>query len=316
MLGVRAEPSTELIRTSPETQSERLVRYASFASVAVALTLIVIKLAAWWVSGAVSILASMADSALDFVASFITLVAIRVAQLPADENHRLGHGKAEALAGFVQSLLIAGSSVYLIATGIDRTSTPQTLARSDLAFFVMTSSVVITIGLNIFQFYVVRVSQSLAIRADATHYMVDLVTTSAILLVLALPHYPVLDGVVATGIGAFVFVTAVSIARRAIHMLMDTELDQEERDRIRNAVQRTPGVIDTANMRSWRSGSTTIVLLDVIVQDGTTVRDATKVLSDVESSLRDLDANVNATLVPVDVAFSPLTPTRERYRQG
>ena len=155
------------------------MRYASIASVAVAITLIVLKLIAWFVSDAVSVLASMADSSLDFVASFITLVAIKIAQRPADDNHRLGHGKAEALAGFLQSLIIAGSAIYLIVTGIDRTLDPQALVQTEFALFVMVGSLLLTISLNIFQFYVVRRSDSLAIRADAAHYTVDIIATSA-----------------------------------------------------------------------------------------------------------------------------------------
>ena len=67
-------------------------------SVSVAATLVAAKTAAWWLSGSVAMLASLADSALDLAASLITFFAVRYAASPADDEHRYGHGKVEGIA--------------------------------------------------------------------------------------------------------------------------------------------------------------------------------------------------------------------------
>src|SRR5678816_427732 len=107
------------VASNPE-QTSRLMRLASLASMSVAIVLIVAKAVAWLITDSVSMLSSLIDSALDLVSSLITFVAIRQALVPADEDHRFGHGKAEALAGVAQAGFIAASSGGLVLTVIDR----------------------------------------------------------------------------------------------------------------------------------------------------------------------------------------------------
>ena len=101
------------LSTGPE-ETARLLRLATYASISVALVLILAKLVAWGLSDSVSLLATLIDSVLDALASLINLVAVRHALTPADKEHRFGHGKAEALAGLSQSMFIAGSAGFLL----------------------------------------------------------------------------------------------------------------------------------------------------------------------------------------------------------
>ena len=103
---------------APSDQA-RLMRLASFASVGAALFLIVLKCGAFLQTGSVSLLSTLFDSALDAAASVVNLIAIRHALVPADAEHRFGHGKAEPLAGLVQVAFILGSSVLLLTEVID-----------------------------------------------------------------------------------------------------------------------------------------------------------------------------------------------------
>ena len=92
----------------------RILRNVTYASVSVAIFLVSIKLYAWLITDSVSILSSLIDSIFDVIASFFNLLAVRHALTPADENHRFGHGKAEALSGLAQSIFIFGSVVFLL----------------------------------------------------------------------------------------------------------------------------------------------------------------------------------------------------------
>ena len=121
------------MNASPGYRERRMLQMAASASVFTAVLLLVVKAYAWWVSGSVSVLASLADSLIDALASCVNFIAVRYALQPADEDHRFGHGKAESLAGLGQSLLIMGSAIYLMVQAVDRMLNPQPLVQVDMA---------------------------------------------------------------------------------------------------------------------------------------------------------------------------------------
>ena len=92
----------------------KLIKLASYASVCVAIMLLLMKVYAWFATGSMGVLASLVDSLLDLLASLINMFAIRYAMIPADDEHRFGHGKAESLAGLGQALFISSSALFLI----------------------------------------------------------------------------------------------------------------------------------------------------------------------------------------------------------
>ena len=122
---------------STSHSERRMLQLAASASVFTAILLLVVKAYAWWLSGSVSVLASLADSMIDALASCVNFIAVRYALQPADEEHRFGHGKAESLAGLGQSLLIMSSAIYLFVQALERIINPQPLEQVDVAVGVM-----------------------------------------------------------------------------------------------------------------------------------------------------------------------------------
>jgi len=120
-----------------DPKNAALMRRAGMASVAAAVTLILIKLYAFIETGSVSMLSTLFDSALDFGASLINLFAISQAVVPADAEHRFGHGKAEPLAGLVQVGFILGSSILLLWEVVDHFMHPQQVQNASLGVVVM-----------------------------------------------------------------------------------------------------------------------------------------------------------------------------------
>src|ERR1700746_2785188 len=131
--------------------ADRLRRIATYASVAVAALLISVKFLAWLETGSVALLSSLVDSLLDAAASLVTLVAVRHAMTPADREHRLGHGKAEPLAVLGQSAFITGSAMLLLAEAVRRLIAPVPVENAPAGIAVMIFSIVVTIGLVLFQ---------------------------------------------------------------------------------------------------------------------------------------------------------------------
>ena len=136
--------------------SGRLKKVAAIASVAVAAVLICAKAVAYFATGSVSLLSTLVNSLLDLAASMINLIAIRHAAQPADREHRFGHGKAEPLAGLGQSTFIAGSAVFLLVQAGERLVQRQPISNEAIGIGVMVLSIVLTLGLVLFQRRVIR----------------------------------------------------------------------------------------------------------------------------------------------------------------
>ena len=191
---------------SPERRAQ-LLRLATGASVTVAGVLIVGKLAAWLATGSVTVLASLVDSLMDAVASLINLIAVRYSLQPADDDHRFGHGKAEALAGLGQATFIAGSALFLLLEAVNRLVNPAPLEAVTAGIGVMAFAVVATLVLLGIQRHVIRLTASTAIKADSLHYATDLATnlTTILALVLASLGWDGADPLFALAIAIYIF---------------------------------------------------------------------------------------------------------------
>ncbi len=246
-----------------QRQHARLMRLATAAALAVALSLVLAKAIAWWLSGSVSLLAGLTDSLLDSAASLINLVAVHFALQPADEDHRYGHGKAEALAGLGQSLFIGISAVLVGIQGVQRLLAPQPLAAEGLGIAVMLLSLALTVALLLFQRHVVRETGSTAIHADSLHYRSDILLNGSILLALLLASlgWQQGDALFAVGIAGYILWSAVSILREAVAVLMDQELAPEISTRMHLLACSVPGVLGAHDLRTRISGTRWFVQL-------------------------------------------------------
>ena len=212
-------------------QAKKLLTLVSRASVATAIFLLLIKVYAFWLTDSVSIMASMLDSLLDIVASIINLLAIRIALTPADKEHPFGHGKAEALSGVGQAMLIAGSAGFLLLQAIGRIINPQEMTTGlEVGVGVMVFSMVMTLALLSFQKYVVQQTGSTAIKADALHYKTDLLVNGSVIVALFLTFYgwSYFDAIFGIGIAIFILYSAWEILRESIDLLMDHEIGNDE----------------------------------------------------------------------------------------
>lgn len=246
-------------------EHKRLLRLATRASLAVASILVVSKALAWWLSGSVSLLAGLTDSALDAVASFLNLLAVHYALRPADDDHRFGHGKAEALAGIAQALFIGGSAVLIALQALERLRNPQPLGDTAIGIGVMLLSLVLTVALLALQRKVIRATGSTAVRADSLHYRSDLLLNGSILLALLLARFgwPQLDALFGLGIAFYILWSALQIARESTAILMDKELPVDVSEDMANRVLAIDGVLGVHDLRTRVSGNQWFVQLHI-----------------------------------------------------
>jgi len=266
-----------------------LLKLASIASVVTASILIVVKLVAWYVTGSVSLLASLVDSVMDSFASLINLFAIRYSLQPADEDHRFGHGKAEPLAGLAQAAFIAGSAIFLIFHAIDRLRYAPPLEQIGVGIGVMVFAIVMTLILLAIQRYVIQKTNSTAIRADSLHYVTDLLTNISILVALYLSTlgWTWADPVFAIGVAVYIFYSAFHIGQESFQQLMDRELPADILQKIEATAMAHTEVTGIHEMRTRQSGQTRFVQLHLELDEEMSLKMAHSIADEVEAEIKE-----------------------------
>jgi ferrous-iron efflux pump FieF len=269
-------------------ESAKLMRLAGLASVGVAALLIAIKLYAYIATNSVSMLSSLFDSALDLGASSVNLLAIRTAVTPADAEHRFGHGKAEPLAGLIQVAFILGSSLLLLFEVGKHFFEREVVQQEGIGIVVMVVSIGLTLGLILVQRHVIRRTESVAVQADSAHYFSDFLSNLAVIVALLLTSllgWWWIDPVFGLLVALFIAFTAVSIGRTSLDMLMDREMDDGERDRIKLIVKANAEVIDLHDLRTRIAGQDRFIQFHLDLKPEISLKDAHRISDAVEASL-------------------------------
>ena len=250
-------PAPAASRRLTGAETARLTARVTWLSVSVGLSLMILKAVVWWLSGSVSLLASAADSGLDFVAALGTFWAVRVAVKPADAEHRYGHGKAEAFASLLQAGLVCASAALIGREALDHVLHPGRVQAESWAIGVMAVSVLATLGLVQAQGWVIRQTRSLAIQGDRAHYLADLVSNAAAIVGIGLARLTGdvrWDAAAGLLVAAWLIRGAVGVLRGASHELMDREVDESERTDILRLAKDDPLVLGIHQFRTRASG--------------------------------------------------------------
>ena len=270
-------------------QFTRLNRSAAYASTGVALLLVALKAWAAWTTGSTAMLGSLADTALDLIASLVTLIGVVVAAQPEDDKHRFGHGKAEALAAVFQVILISISALGLAARAIEQLVVGGRTESAEGGIVVSLIAMVATGLLLLWQRHVLRRTGSLAIATDHAHYQSDLLLNLAVIAALALDHLAGLSGadpLFGLAIAAWLGWGAWQASHRAIDELMDKEWPEEKKARFVALAARHPELKGMHDLRTRTSGHRDFVQFHVWVDPLMTVRAAHKVMDEIEAHLR------------------------------
>ncbi|MBB3102754.1 cation diffusion facilitator family transporter [Azomonas macrocytogenes] len=274
--------------TNIPAEHARLLRLATNAALGTAILLAICKAVAWWLSGSVSLLGGLTDSLLDGVASLLNLLAVRYSLRPADDNHRYGHGKAEALAGLGQAAFICISALIVGTQAIDRLFHPEPLGSPTAGIVVMLLSLAVTVALLAYQRHVVRITGSTAVRADSLHYHSDLLLNGSILLALLLASVGLnrVDAFFGIGIAFYILWNAIGIAREASSILMDTELPTEIGQHMQQLINAVPDVLGCHDLRTRASGMNWFVQLHIDLPDEMPLRRVHAVCEAITQAIR------------------------------
>jgi len=262
---------------------------AALASVAVALALLVAKAWAAYQTGSTAMLGSLADTALDVIASLATLVGVRIAAIPADSDHRFGHGKAEALVALAQVLLITVSAIGIAIRAVDRLiHGAETHALGD-GIAVSALAIALTFALLWYQRRVIASTGSVAIKTDNVHYKSDLLLNGSVIVALVLEqalHLTGADALFGIGIALWLLWGAYRASQEAIAQLMDQEWPEEERQQFLDAAAQYDELRGLHDLRTRKSGTLRFVQFHVWVPADWTVQEAHDRLDAVEEDLQ------------------------------
>ncbi|GAA3904667.1 cation diffusion facilitator family transporter [Sphingomonas limnosediminicola] len=262
---------------------------AALASVAVATILLIAKAWAAYRTDSTAMLGSLADTALDVLASLTTLAGVRIAAQPADHDHRFGHGKAEALVALAQVALISVSAAGIMWRAVDRLihGSPTQAMADGIA--VSVGAIVLTFGLLWYQRQVIERTGSVAIKTDNVHYKSDLFLNGSVIIALVLDqalHVAGADALFGIAIALWLMWGAWRASSEAIHQLMDREWPEEEREEFLAAAAEYPEFSGLHDLRSRKSGTLRFVQFHVWVPAHWTVQEAHDRLDRAEEELQ------------------------------
>jgi ferrous-iron efflux pump FieF len=253
---------------------------------------LVLLLAKGWAAIATdstAMLGSLADTALDLVASLIILAGIRIASVPADHDHRFGHGKAEALVALGQVVLIAASALVIGWRAIDRLINGAPTANAEFGIGVSLLAMAATLLLLSYQRRVIARTGSVAIRTNALQYRSDLALNAAVIIALILDYYLRLrgaDALFGLGIAGWLLWSAWGTAKESVDQLMDAEWPVEKRESFLAACADYPELKGMHDVRTRTSGVHDFIQFHVWVPAEWTIKEAHDRLDIVEEDLQ------------------------------
>lgn len=265
-----------------------LTTKAAIASVATALFLTLLKGWATIETGSVALLGSLADTGFDLLASLLTLFSVRYAAQPADDEHRFGHGKAEALSALVQVTLVSVSALFIGWRAFDRLGEAARPDHPELGIGVSLVAIAVTLALLAYQRHVIRRTRSVAIHGDQLHYQGDLLLNVAVIIAIALDAFlgwRGADPIFGLAIAGWLLWGAHSAAQRAIDQLLDREWPAEKRKRFLEVAMRHPELKGIHDMRTRSSGMHDFCQFHVWVDPQMTVLEAHQVMDEIEAEL-------------------------------
>lgn len=265
-----------------------LMRAASIAAILTATLLVCIKLVFWWLSGSLSMLSTLVDSCLDVGVSLVNFFAVRAALIPADREHRFGHGKAEGLAALGQAAFIIASSIFLVYAAIGRLHEPVPVTHEVPSMIALLIAIVFTACLVSFQGYVVKSTGSLAIAADSAHYKTDILVNTTVMAALIIEWKSGalwVDPLFGCFIALYVLWCSRKIVTMALDVLLDREINETDRDRIAAIIEAEPQSRGYHDMRTRAAGPNYFIQFHLELDSHLTLAEAHEITDRIEQQI-------------------------------
>lgn len=259
-------------------------------SVATAVVTIVLKMAAWYVTGSVGLLSDAAESVVNLVAALIAVGAVTVAERPADDDHQYGHSKAEYFSAGVEGAMIFIAAAFILVVSIERIINPAPLESMGLGLAISVVATAINAAVGVALIRAGTKHRSPTLKADGKHLMTDVITTIGVVVGLSLAWltgWEILDPLVAIGVGVNILFIGYKLVHESGMGLMDATLPEPDNQVIEEVLERhrEPGRVDFHELRTRESGKWRFVEFHALVPGEWTVDRGHELVEKVEQAI-------------------------------
>jgi len=279
--------------------SPRVMQLA-LGSILVALVVMALKFVAWWMTGSAALYSDALESIVNVVSAAIAVSAIRLSRKPADEGHPYGHHKAEYFSAVIEGLLIVIAAFFIFREAWAALTQPVPLTHPLAGVLVNAAAGAINMLWATVLIRVGRAEKSPALSADGRHIMTDVVTSAGVLvgLLLALvTGWLVLDALLAIAGGVNVLYEGFKVIRGSVGGLMDTAVDDDEAERIRETIlDSAAGAIEVHDIRTRAAGPATFIEFHLVVDGAMTVTESHAICDRIEGALRRAVSGAQVTI--------------------
>ncbi|MBO7641755.1 MAG: cation transporter [Alphaproteobacteria bacterium] len=256
--------------------------------------LVIIKFIAWRVTGSISLQASMTDSLLDALVSFLVYHALKYSDVKFDDNHNFGHEKVEGVVSIFQCLIIFYSGIMILHESYEAWSDPQPIQNTMIGIIIMLVSTVAVYQLIYFQKYVARKTSSVLVKGDSLHYLSDFCMNLAVIGSLLLSNFFAhVDIIFGSVVGIYVLYSALQVLRNALVDLMDEALPKSIRNKIVKEILAVSGVKEIKVLRTRSAGMKRHIEAIIGVDRDTSLENADDITKNVEKNISKLFAKVD-----------------------
>jgi len=273
---------------------------AAFLSVISNLLLIMMKIIAGILSGAVSILSEAIHSTMDLLASCIAFFSVSYSGKPADKKHPYGHGKIENISGIIEGILIFIAAGLIITKAIKKIIQPEPLSETNIAMLVMFISAITNIIISSILYKVAKKEDSIALEADALHLKTDVYTSAGVgagILLIKLTGLHILDPVIAILVAALIIKEAYHLCLKAFRSLLDEKLPDHEEEAISQVINKYSNeIINYHDLKTRKAGNQRYVELHIVVNPLMTVEESHAICDHIENELNEIMGNISVNI--------------------
>jgi cation diffusion facilitator family transporter len=295
-----------------------LKQYA-WLSIAAALSTILLKGAAWWMTGSVGLLSDALESFVNLAGALMALAMLSLAEMPADENHAHGHGKAEYFSSAFEGFLILVAALCIAYAAIERLLHPQAIEAVGVGIVVSVVASIINFATALTLMKVGRQHSSITLEADAHHLLTDVWTSAGVIIGVALvwlTDWQWLDPVIALFVAANIVWTGWQLLHRSAAGLMDVSIPAEQIKAVEAVLEgyRAQG-LDYHALRTRQAGTRAFISLHVLVPGAWTVQQGHDWLERIEADIRQSVPNAHVTthLEPIEDPVSLADGVLDRH---
>lgn len=271
-------------------------------SVVAAVFLTTFKMVVGFLTGSLGILSEALHSLLDFVAAFITFIAVKISDKPADKDHNFGHGKIENLSALIETGLLIATCVWIVYEALERLASGNTqIEVSFWAYAVVITSICVDFFRSRALMKAAKEHNSQALEADALHFSTDILSSAVVLAGLIMAHYGYFfaDCVAALAVACIVVFVSLRLGARSIDDLLD-KAPKEAVGKISMAISSVDDIIYFHDLRVRNSGADMQVEVSIHVDPHLTILQAHDIAEKLEKAVQTVEprADVHVHIEP------------------